>query len=192
MNGYTKAGRPKGTYRKARLISEREFNSVIQFLEESNGIHKNRNICILLLNFHLGIKAIDLCLLKASDVFNGKEILGGLCIRKTEPIVHIRLDKKLRFALDLYVKQRIEEEGGSFDTDFILFKSQKNNFSSATLVPLIKKIYHDAGFPGVTSHSGKGAFMKKQVEMHQDIKTVGKMISDVSMNVRRYVTKYTK
>ena len=82
MTGRQIIGRPKGTKGKSRKFTSNELDSVIQSLKDSNRNTQIRNIPLIYFNYYLGLKAVHICLLKVSDVFNGKEVSVGLIVSK--------------------------------------------------------------------------------------------------------------
>ena len=190
MNGSKKPGRPKGVRGKKEILSEYQVDLVVESIMNTNRSNRCRNIVLILFNHYLGMKAVDLVVLKVSDVYDGKAIFGSLIVNKVEPVIALKFNKKLYIALELLIKSRIENEGKSFDCNSALFKSQKNTFSPSTLARLINKIYQDAGFSNTTSHSGKRSYLKKLVTQQHDIKTISRMTGDVAINVRRYLDEY--
>jgi len=186
MSECGKLGRPKGIEGKSRVFSQDELDSVIQFLKSSNRNTKYRNIVLILFNYYLGLKAVELCKLKVSDVFNGKEVLGGLIVSEDKSSIALRFNKELQEAIDLYIERRTQNEGKSFDIQLVLFKSQKAAFSPKTLGRLINSIYKKAGVAGITSHSGKRSFILNYIRAGGDIEGVHKLTGDVRViNTRK-------
>ena len=188
MAGHSKPGRPKGTAGKKGIMSDHEIDLVIKSILNANRSTKYRNAVLILFNHYLGLKAVDLAGLKVLDVFDGKDIFGGLILSKVEPVTVLRFNKEINIALDAYIKCRMQKEGEVFSLNSALFKSQKKIFSAATLARLINTIYKETGFPNVTSHSGKRSFVKNLVTLTQDVNIISKMTRDVEMNARRYLS----
>ena len=141
MGGQTKSGRPKGTAGKKESLSDRELELVVKSIMNANRSTKYRNATLVLFNHYLGLKAVDLAVLKVSEVFDGKAIFGGLIVSKVESETALRFNKKIHIALDAYIKSRMEKEDEAFALNSALFKSQKGSFSSVTLARLINNVY---------------------------------------------------
>jgi len=187
MGGSKKLGRPKGSCGKKGTLSNHEIDLIVKSIMNANRSNKYRNATLILFNHYLGLKAVDLAALKISDVFNGKDMLGGLVVSKVEPVRVLVFKQELQITLGSYIKNRMEKEGETFDLNLRLFKSQKGEFLPGTLARLINTIYKGSGFPNATSHTGKRSFVKSLITQTQDINVIGKMTGDVSMNVRRYL-----
>jgi site-specific recombinase XerD len=163
---------------------------VIRSIRESES-QKNteRDIALIHFNFFLGLKAVELCTLKISDVYDGKQLKGTLRMSKPQKEWVLQLsDKYLQRALETYITCRKQSEGKHFSIHSDLFKSQKGSFSKQALSALINKIYKQSGLLGVTGHTGKLSYIKNRLQYGFSVEQIFLITGDVSIkNTQRYV-----
>jgi len=112
MYGRKKPGRPRGTGGKKETLNDHQIDLVIQSIMNANRSTKYRNTVLILFNYYLGLKAVDLAALKVSDVFDNELILGSLIIKEAKiPRMLMLNNQKLREILGLYIQDRMNKEG---------------------------------------------------------------------------------
>ena len=143
---------------QARTFTPKELRHVLDHV--ATRPHAARNRLMLLLTHWAGMRVGEVASLLISDVLDDTG--------KVKP--EIRLDRartKRAHARSVFLNQRLRNEIATYcksltklDPATPLFGTQKRAaFSANTLCHTLRVIYHDAGFAGASSHSGRRPFI---------------------------------
>ena len=144
----------------AKIISEKEQKQIFKAIEI--GTHKHRNRLIFSFGLFSGLRSIELCNLKVSDVIDDAN--------KVKEVINLKRQQvKGNKANDIYVSERLQKEISKYieiDTNKLLnrqdylFKTQKRTqFTTGGIQLLIKTVSENAGVFDVTSHSLRRTFI---------------------------------
>tara|TARA_B100000768_G_C11219353_1_gene349760 strand:+ start:499 stop:981 length:483 start_codon:yes stop_codon:yes gene_type:complete len=136
----------------AKIISEKEQKRIFKAIEI--GIHKHRNRLIFSFGLFSGLRSIELCNLRVSDVIDDAN--------KVKDVINLKKEQvKGNKSNSVYVSERLKKEILRYiavDTnkltnrDDYLFKTQKRTqFKANSMQLLIKTVSEDANVFGVTS-----------------------------------------
>jgi integrase/recombinase XerD len=178
--------------KQAEVLSPDEFKRLLKIVSASK--HAKRDTLLVLMSYGLGLRAVELAALKIHQVLNenGK-------VRETLQLVRTKGDKKrtlylseprIKKAILEYIEERkiiSEKKRTIFSIQQALFLSQKHGqFTNKTLARRFDIIYREAGFVGVTSHSGRRTFATNLIEQGVDIKAVSTLMghSNIQMTAQ--------
>ena len=144
----------------AKLLSEKEQKQIFKAIEI--GTHKDRNRLIFSFGLFAGLRSIELCNLKVSDVIDDAN--------KVKEVINLKKEQvKGNKSNSVYVSEKLKKEILSYiavDTNKInnrydyLFKTQKRTqFRAESMQLLIKTVSENANVFGVTSHSLRRTFI---------------------------------
>lgn len=140
--------------------------------------HAKRNVAMLHASYSLALRACEIRRLRLYDVLEEDQqtLVDTINLLKTmtkkQKQRHVPFSNpKAREAFNEYIKERKEEAGGMLDLKSPLFRSQKGGyFKPNTIVMLIRKIHHMAGFKAAKSHSGRRTCLTLLYARCKDIK----------------------
>ena len=144
----------------AKLLSEKEQKQIFKAIEI--GTHKDRNRLIFSFGLFAGLRSIELCNLKVSDVIDDAN--------KVKEVINLKKEQvKGNKSNSVYVSEKLKKEILRYmavDTNKInnrqdyLFKTQKRTqFRAESMQLLIKTVSENANVFGVTSHSLRRTFI---------------------------------
>ena len=144
----------------AKILNEKEQKRIFKAIEI--GTHKHRNRLIFSFGLFSGLRSIELCNLKVSDVIDDAN--------KVKDVINLKKEQvKGNKSNSVYVSERLKKEILRYiavDTnkltnrDDYLFKTQKRTqFKANSMQLLIKTVSEDANVFGVTSHSLRRTFI---------------------------------
>ncbi len=144
----------------AKVISEKEQKRIFKAIEI--GTHKHRNRLIFSFGLFCGLRSIELCNLKVSDVIDTSN--------KVKEVINLKKEQvKGNKSNSVYISERLKKEILRYiaiDTnkltnrDDCLFKTQKRTqFTTGGIQLLIKTVSENANVFGVTSHSLRRTFI---------------------------------
>jgi len=144
----------------AKILSEKEQKRIFKAIEV--GAHKHRNRLIFSFGLFSGLRSIDLCNLKVSDVIDSDN--------KVKQVINLKKEQvKGNKSNCVYVSEKLKKEILRYiavDTNKLtnrndyLFKTQKRTqFTTGGIQLLIKTVSENAGVFDVTSHSLRRTFI---------------------------------
>jgi len=144
----------------AKILSKKEQKQIFKTIEI--GTHKDRNRLIFSFGLFAGLRSIELCNLKVSDVIDDAN--------KVKEVINLKKEQvKGNKSNSVYVSERLKKEILRYmevDTNKInnrndyLFKTQKRTqFKANSMQLLIKTVSENAGVFDVTSHSLRRTFI---------------------------------
>ena len=144
----------------AKLLSEKEQKQIFKAIEI--GTHKDRNRLIFSFGLFAGLRSIELCNLKVSDVIDDAN--------KVKEVINLKKEQvKGNKSNSVYVSEKLKKEILRYiaiDTNKLtnrhdyLFKTQKRTqFTAGGIQLLIKTVSENANVFGVTSHSLRRTFI---------------------------------
>ena len=144
----------------AKILSKKEQKQIFKTIEI--GTHKDRNRLIFSFGLFSGLRSIELCNLKVSDVIDDAN--------KVKEVINLKKEQvKGNKSNSVYVSERLKKEILRYmavDTNKInnrndyLFKTQKRTqFKANSMQLLIKTVSENAGVFDVTSHSLRRTFI---------------------------------
>jgi len=174
--------------KQARVITETEMKRVLTLIDA--GKHAERNRLAVLLSYHAGLRAKEICSINMTDVIgtDGKvkdEIRLSSDQTKGKRGRIIFLNSKLQKEITAYLKA--QPANGSY---LPLIRSQKSNkpFSANTMVQLLCHLYKQAGIDGASSHSGRRTFITTLAEKGIGARTLQHLAGHKSLNTtQRYI-----
>lgn len=145
---------------QAKIVGKDELELVLAHVATRK--HSARNRAILLLTHLAGLRIGEVAGLRWSDVTTSDGQVKD----------EIRLLAKMtkgNHARTVYVSTRLKQELQAYadqakcvDRSYPFFATQKSikaGFSPNSLTQTVTKLYKDAGFEGITSHSGRKSFL---------------------------------
>lgn len=177
--------RKAGTAGKAKVLTEAEFNRVLN-LQKANDRTGQRNTLILYLSFYLGLRVKEIAGLKIADVFNADGSIKPEITLKVTKGGKIRqaylTNPKLISLLQQHLKNR-QEAKTVFSMEQPLIMSERGGaFSPNSLQQLFSRIFKEAGIEDASSHSGRRSFATTLISNGADIKSVQHLMGHSSIN----------
>lgn len=171
--------------KQARTLNEAELKLVMAHCATRR--HAARDRAIVMVSFHLGLRAKEIAALAVSDVLaddgqirsqftlGAEQTKGGVT---REAYLNQRLRKELRGYLAADAKP----------TD-PLFASQKGGrFSPNTMCQLFLDIYAQCGLTGASSHSGRRSFITRLANKGINVRLLAALAGHSSIQVtQRYI-----
>ena len=158
----------RNTTGQAATLTDTQLNQL--FKRISTGNHAKRNITIMALSHYLALRAKELASLRISDVLDTNGKISNVlrlqaCYTKGNKHRDLPISNpKLRKFLQEWIVYRQQVDGGLFNINAPLFKSQKGlAFSANSMTRMINNLYRDNGFEGCTSHTGRRSAITKLV-----------------------------
>lgn len=151
--------------------------------------HAARNRLILLLTHWAGMRVGEVAGLLISDVIDEHKTVRP----------EIRLDRartKRHHARSVFVNHKLRREIMSYystltnrDASAALFATQKRQgFSANTLCHTMRDIYHEAGFAGASSHSGRRSFITTLASKGVGVRVLASLAGHKSIaTTQRYI-----
>ena len=144
----------------AKVLSELEVKRVFKAIQL--GTHKNRNRLIFSFGLYAGLRSIELCNLKVSDVLDDGN--------KVKQVVNLKKEQvKGNKSNSIYISDKLKKEilryittqpGKLTNRNDWLFKTQKRTqFKAQSMQLLIKTVCENANVFDVTSHSLRKTFI---------------------------------
>ncbi|WP_455811276.1 tyrosine-type recombinase/integrase [Clostridium butyricum] len=132
---------------RLRYLTQDELRNLFYAIETYSGHNSLRDLAIFRVSYRCGLRATEISLIKFDDYSIRKSEL--YCKRlKGSRNNTIRLDLQTKNVLEEYISQK-----GIYNSDEIIFKSQKNNpISRKTLDYLMKKYCKLAKIDDVSKH----------------------------------------
>ena len=178
----------QGKTGQANVLSDKDLDKVLRDIRGGNSRNRDRNVCIIIMSYYLGLRAKELASLKVKDVFDGKIVKDILKLKASYTKGNKHRDVPLT---NKRVKQAIEAIviDSGFESDAPLYKSQKGwHFSANAMVQLIKNIYTSAGFQDCSSHSGRRSMITKLANKGIDVNSIRIIAGHSSISTtQRYI-----
>ena len=175
--------------KQANVLNKQEFKKLLRTV--STFRQAKRDTLLILFSFGLGLRAVEMAALKVSQVIdcdeNVRDILN-LARTKGDNLRSVYLsDPRIKKAVSEYIEERKEiaiKKRRPFAHNQSLFLSQKHgSFTNKTLARRFDRLYEEAGFSGVTSHSGRRTFATNLIEQGIDIKAVSTLMGHSSIQM---------
>ena len=187
-----KAGRPAGTTGQAKVLSKEELKQILQTIKGGN--HAKRNALIVIMSNYLGLRSKELASLKIKDVIDNdqpKAVLR-LIAAYTKGNKHrdVSLENKMvSTAIKIYITERKEQDGLTFNLDAPLFRSQKGTaFSPNAMVRVLCDIYKASGIKDASSHTGRRTLITKLAYSGIDLNSIRQIAGHSSISTtQRYI-----
>ena len=169
--------------RSPKSLTKREVD---RLLREAEKAQNKRNLALLLLLRHTGIRVGELCNLRLGDVTTS-ERKGSLLVRgKGDKDRVLPLNADVRQALDTYraVRPTVSDDH--------LFIGQRGEPLQPEAVQLIVRKYAQrAGLAGVTPHSLRHSFAKHVLDAGADLATVSRLLGHERLETTAIYTQPT-
>jgi integrase/recombinase XerD len=171
----------------AKVLTEAEVKRVLAVIQSER--HAGRNRCAFMLSYLAGMRAVEICSLKISDVLDNE----GKVKHEIRLAAEQTKGRKNRVVV---VSDRLAKEIAAFVKNNdrsvpngALIKSQKGKaFSPNTLVQLFGRIYKLAGVDGASSHSGRRSFITELASKGVGARVLQKLAGHQNRNTtQRYI-----
>ena len=169
--------------RSPKSLTKREVD---RLLREAEKAQNKRNLAILLLLRHTGVRVGELCSLRLGDVTTSE--------RKGSLLVRGKGDKDRVLPLNADVRQALEAYRAVRPTvsDDHLFIGQRGEPLQPEAVQLIVRKYAQrAGLAGVTPHSLRHSFAKHVLDAGADLATVSRLLGHERLETTAIYTQPT-
>ena len=167
-----------GIGKQAKTLTNKQIDSVLDYLSRSRS--PKRNQAIFLLSAKAGLRAKEIASLRWEMVLNSDGILSDYIAlpnnaSKGRSGRQIPLNRKLKETLlDLF---EIESKRKEFDAkDFVVRTQRSKQTSSQAVINMFASWYRDLGMIGCSSHSGRRTFISNTA---RKISTVGGSLRDI-------------
>src|ERR671923_468959 len=170
--------------RAPKSLPKREVDRLIR---EAQKAGNKRNLAIVQLLRHTGLRAGELCALRLSDI-RTSERKGSVLVRsgKGDKDRTIPLNHDVREALEAYIKVRPES------ADDHLFIGQRGEPLQTDGVELIvRKLAKRAGLEKVTPHVLRHSFAKHVLDAGEDLATVSRLLGHERLETTAIYTEPT-
>jgi integrase/recombinase XerD len=171
--------------KQARTLNEAELKLVMAHCATRR--HAARDRAIVMVSFHLGLRAKEMAALTVGDVRGDDgQIRDQFTLDKTQTkggvTRTVYLNQKLRRELRTFVPQTAAA------TD-PLFPSQKGgHFSANTMCQLFLDIYAQCGLTGASSHSGRRSFITRLANKGINVRLLAALAGHSSIQVtQKYI-----
>src|SRR2546423_2047158 len=169
--------------RTPKSLAKRDVDRLIREAQKCN----NRNLAIVQLLRHTGLRVGELCALRLSDI-RTSERKGSVLVRsgKGDKDRTVPLNRDVREALEAYLKVRPES------ADDYLFIGQRGEPLQTDGVQLIvRKLARRAGLEKVTPHVLRHSFAKHVLDAGEDLATVSRLLGHERLETTAIYTEPT-
>src|SRR5919202_1509572 len=169
--------------RAPKSLPKRDVDRLIREAQKGN----KRNLAIVQLLRHTGIRVGELCNLRVADI-RTSERKGSVLVRsgKGDKDRTVPLNHDVREALEAYLKVRPES------ADDHLFLGQRGEPLHTDGVQLIvRKLARRAGLQGVTPHVLRHSFAKHVLDAGEDLATVSRLLGHERLETTAIYTEPT-
>src|SRR5919199_2690296 len=170
--------------RSPKSLAKREVDRLLREAEKAGN---QRNLAIMQLLRHTGLRVGELCHLRLSDI-RTSERKGSVLVRsgKGDKDRTVPLNHDVREALEAYMKVRPES------ADDHLFLGQRGEPLQTDGVQLIvRKLARRAGLQGVTPHVLRHSFAKHVLDAGEDLATVSRLLGHERLETTAIYTEPT-
>lgn len=175
--------------KRAQILTPHEFKRLLKIVSVSS--FSKRDTLLVLMSYGLGLRVIELAGLTIKQVLDENEEVRNvlqLSVTKNNDVRYVYLsDPRIRKAILEYIDERKQmalKKRRVFNYSQPLFLSQKgDHFTNKTLARRFDFIYKEAGFKGVTSHSGRRTFATNLIEQGIDIKAVSTLMGHTNIQI---------
>ena len=153
----------------AAVLSDEQVRIVLKTTMGSGSIHATRNYLVIVLSNLCGLRSRELASLRVIDVWVGGKVVdvlrltGNYSKRKKYRDIPL-VNRQVVSAIERHIHNQSEVRSR--------FVEPSGPFSPNSMGHLIKRIYEDAGFRNVSSHSGPKKFATALIEQGADINCV--------------------
>ena len=174
--------------KQARILTKNESKRVLAVIDA--GKYAPRNRTVIFLSFYAGLRACEIASLQVRDVVDDErkvksQIVLEKHMTKGNERQRVFVSSILRKELQKYVDNTCSE----YRLNDALLKSQKGgSFSPLTMVQLFARIYKSAGITGVSSHSGRRAYITAMSDMGISVRVIQALARHKHLNTTmRYI-----
>lgn len=185
-----------GIWKQAKMLTERQIQTALRHIKTTR--HPERNRVIFLLSCKAGLRAGEIAALTwgmvtdaesridSAIALENKATKGGNCGRI------IPMNKELRAALIAYQSVAVYKPGG-----YLVTTERASKTTAGVIVHWFRRLYHDLGFTGCSSHSGRRTFItraaRKVSEAGGSLRDVQQLAGHASLaDTQRYVEGCTE
>ena len=169
--------------RSPKSLTKREVD---RLLREAEKAQNKRNLAILLLLRHTGLRVGELCNLRLGDVTTS-ERKGSLLVRgKGDKDRVLPLNADVRQALDAYRAVR-----PTVSDDHLFIGQRGDPLQPEAIQLIVRKYAQRAGLPGVTPHSLRHSFAKHVLDAGADLATVSRLLGHERLETTAIYTQPT-
>ena len=169
--------------RSPKSLTKREVD---RLLREAEKAQNKRNLAILLLLRHTGLRVGELCNLRLGDVTTS-ERKGSLLVRgKGDKDRVLPLNADVRQALDAYRAVR-----PTVSDDHLFIGQRGEPLQPEAIQLIVRKYAQRAGLPWVTPHSLRHSFAKHVLDAGADLATVSRLLGHERLETTAIYTQPT-
>jgi site-specific recombinase XerD len=165
-----------------RWIEKREVDRLIRAAERD---HSKRNLAILMILRHTGIRVGELCALRLDDI-EMSERKGTLTVRSGKGSKHreIPLNVDVRRAIGEYLKVRPD-----VSDDHLFIGQRGEGLKPQAVENVVKKYARKAELDGVTPHTLRHTFGKHTLDAGENLVTVATLLGHQRLETTAIYTK---
>lgn len=169
-----------------KALDRRQVNALVRQAERDTGRFARRNLAIVQLLRHTGMRVGELCSLQLRDIELG-ERSGKVIIRsgKGSKYREIPLNADVRSVLRDY----LEERGQGELTDWLFLGQRGDRLVPSTVYGIIKNYARLAGLEDVTPHTLRHTFAKGLLDAGEDLVTVATLLGHARLDT---TARYTQ
>jgi site-specific recombinase XerD len=168
--------------RSPKSLEKREVDRLVRMAERSG---KKRDLAILQVLRHTGIRVGELCALRTSDI-DVSDRKGSLTVRrgKGAKFRTIPLNADVRQALGVYlaVRPRVSD-------DHLFVGQRGRGLSAAAVWYLVTKYAHQAGLEDVSPHTLRHSFGKQLLDVTKDLVAVAALLGHEKLETTAIYTQ---
>ncbi len=167
-----------------KSLPKRDLDRLLRTAEQDGN---KRNLAILLMLRHTGLRVGELCNLRLSDIAIS-ERKGSLVVRsgKGDKDRTVPLNNDVRQALSAYVAVR-----PAASTDFLFIGQRGQPLQSDAVQLIVRKYARRAGLSEVTPHILRHSFAKQVLDAGADLATVSRLLGHERLETTAIYTQPT-
>src|SRR5919199_706309 len=179
----TVKGVPSGP-RMPKSLAKREVDRLLREAEKAGN---KRNLAILLLLRHTGLRVGELCNLRLSDI-SISERKGSVLVRsgKGDKDRIVPLNHDVRESLDAYLAVR-----PTVNDDHLFIGQRGEPLQTDAVQLVVRKFARRAGLAGVTPHVLRHTFAKHVLDAGEDLATVSRLLGHERLETTAIYTEPT-
>jgi site-specific recombinase XerD len=177
----------KGVPSSPRIPKSLAKREVDRLLREAEKAGNKRNLAILLLLRHTGLRVGELCNLRLSDI-SISERKGSVLVRsgKGDKDRIVPLNHDVREALDAYLAVR-----PTVNDDHLFIGQRGEPLQTDAVQLVVRKFARRAGLAGVTPHVLRHTFAKHVLDAGEDLATVSRLLGHERLETTAIYTEPT-
>ena len=177
----------KGVPSSPRIPKSLAKREVDRLLREAEKAGNKRNLAILLLLRHTGLRVGELCNLRLSDI-SISERKGSVLVRsgKGDKDRIVPLNHDVRESLDAYLAVR-----PTVNDDHLFIGQRGEPLQTDAVQLVVRKFARRAGLAGVTPHVLRHTFAKHVLDAGEDLATVSRLLGHERLETTAIYTEPT-